>query len=169
MWWLVGDAPDIPLETGSVDAVYAERVLMYVEDAAVVVGEMLRVLRPGGRVALFELDYAGMVLGGEAGMADAAHGLVRASVTGDRVGRHLGALLLEAGATGVEVVTYALPIPPPLFAAVVARPARAAVEAGRLRHRALEAWLEQCQGPGYIHSVPGMLATATAPGGSARP
>lgn len=158
--WVVGDAADIPLAAGSVDAVFTERVLMYVEDPAAVVGEMLRVLRPGGRVVLFELDYAGMVLGGDPATADAVHGIVRASVPDDRTGRRVGSLLVETGAVDVEVVPFAMPIPPPLFDAAVARPGRAAVDAGHLPRPAFDAWLAQCRRPGSIHVVPGMLATA---------
>ena len=158
--WTIGDAARIPLDDDAVDAVFAERVLMYVVDAPAVVAEMMRVLRPGGRIALFELDYAGMVLGGDPDTSDAVHEVVCATVNDDRMGRRLGPLLADAGAADVRVHGLALPIPPPLFTAAVARPARAAVDAGRLAQRGVTEWLEECERRTTTKLVPGMLAAA---------
>ena len=42
------------IESGSVDVVTTRSVLIYVEDKAAAFGEFFRVLRPGGRISLFE-------------------------------------------------------------------------------------------------------------------
>lgn len=52
--YLIGDAEVIPLPDESVDAAVTRSVLMYVDDVAVAAGELHRVLRPGGRVSLYE-------------------------------------------------------------------------------------------------------------------
>lgn len=53
-----GAADDLPFEDGSLDAVLCERVLQHVDDPDGAVHEMARVLRPGGRVALLDSDWA---------------------------------------------------------------------------------------------------------------
>jgi arsenite methyltransferase len=52
--YLVGQAEVLPLRDNSVDAVVTRSVLIYVDDKAEAAREFARVLRPGGRVSLFE-------------------------------------------------------------------------------------------------------------------
>ncbi len=47
----------LELGDAEVDGVRTERVLMYVPDQQRAVSELARVVRPGGRVVAFELDY----------------------------------------------------------------------------------------------------------------
>ena len=51
---LTGDVSGLPLESSSVDAACANMVLHHAEDPAGMVGEMARVVRPGGTVALVD-------------------------------------------------------------------------------------------------------------------
>ena len=51
---LEGDVGTLPLETGSVDAAFANMVLHHAEDPAAMLKEMARVVRPGGTVALVD-------------------------------------------------------------------------------------------------------------------
>ena len=162
--WVAGDAGALPLAGGTVDAVLVERVLMYVDDAARVVAETVRVLAPGGRLAAFELDYAGMVLGGDAATADRVHAVVRATVADDRMGRRLGPLLAAAGFVDLTTTTVSLPIPPPLFAMAVRAPAEAAVADGRLPGDDVAAWLAAGDAPGaFPGAVPGVLVAGRRP------
>ena len=52
--YLVGSADVLPLPDASVDVVLTRSVLIYVREKAEAAREFLRVLRPGGRVSLFE-------------------------------------------------------------------------------------------------------------------
>ena len=52
--YLVGQADVLPLRDASIDVVVTRSVLIYVDDKAEVAREFERVLRPGGRVSLFE-------------------------------------------------------------------------------------------------------------------
>lgn len=54
-----GDAQDLPYEDKSFEAVISGLVLNFVPDAAKMVAEMARVVRPGGIVAAYVWDYAG--------------------------------------------------------------------------------------------------------------
>jgi SAM-dependent methyltransferase len=48
---IAGQAPELPLSSGSVDAVVANLVLSHLPDLPVAVADTVRLLRPGGRVA----------------------------------------------------------------------------------------------------------------------
>lgn len=52
-------ADALPFETESLDAIRADRVLIHVPDPVAAITEMLRVLKPGGRIALSEPDMLG--------------------------------------------------------------------------------------------------------------
>ena len=52
----VGEATDLPYPDKAFDACLADTVLQHVPDPALVVSEMARVTRPGGRVAALEFD-----------------------------------------------------------------------------------------------------------------
>ena len=56
--FLVGSATALPLGGGAFDVVWLEHVQMNIVDKPVLVGEIARVLRPGGRLALHEVCCA---------------------------------------------------------------------------------------------------------------
>lgn len=53
-----GTAAALPFDDASFDVIRCERVLQHVDDAQQAVGEMARVLRPGGRICLIDTDWA---------------------------------------------------------------------------------------------------------------
>ena len=55
-------AEDLPQEDASFDAVTCIQVLLYVADVETALAEMYRVLKPGGRIAIIETEWRGMVL-----------------------------------------------------------------------------------------------------------
>ncbi|MGW8251096.1 MAG: class I SAM-dependent methyltransferase [Anaerolineales bacterium] len=99
------DAHCLPYQTGSFDAAGCHFLLLWVQNPAEAVKEMVRVVRPGGAVLLMaEPDYGGRI--------DYPHEL---SILGEwqtqslnlqgaspLVGRRLGALLSQAGVFGIE-------------------------------------------------------------------
>jgi arsenite methyltransferase len=54
LWYLIGDAEVLPLPDASVDVAVTRSVLIHVADVERAVCELRRVLRPGGRVSIFE-------------------------------------------------------------------------------------------------------------------
>jgi SAM-dependent methyltransferase len=57
--FMVADARRLPVADGRIDAVVSGLVLNFVPNPATAVREMVRVARPGGRVAAYVWDYAG--------------------------------------------------------------------------------------------------------------
>jgi arsenite methyltransferase len=55
---LEGDALALPVEAGSFDAALCVQVLEYVADTAAGLAELHRALRPGGRVLVWDVDWA---------------------------------------------------------------------------------------------------------------
>jgi arsenite methyltransferase len=53
-----GDATALPVESASFDRALCVQVLEYVEDVGAALAEMHRALRPGGRVVLWDVDWA---------------------------------------------------------------------------------------------------------------
>ena len=53
-----GDAPTLPVEDRGFDVVFSVQVLEYVADATAALAEMRRALRPGGRVVIWDVDWA---------------------------------------------------------------------------------------------------------------
>jgi ubiquinone/menaquinone biosynthesis C-methylase UbiE len=53
-----GDAMSLPAEDASADAVVCVQVLEYVADPTAALAEMRRVLRPGGRAVVWDVDWA---------------------------------------------------------------------------------------------------------------
>jgi ubiquinone/menaquinone biosynthesis C-methylase UbiE len=52
-----GEVISLPLADASIDALVCAQVLEYVQDVASALGEMRRVLRPGGRVVIWDSDW----------------------------------------------------------------------------------------------------------------
>jgi SAM-dependent methyltransferase len=53
-----GDATALPVEDGEFDAALSVQVLEYVADVPAALGELFRAVRPGGRVVIWDMDWA---------------------------------------------------------------------------------------------------------------
>jgi SAM-dependent methyltransferase len=107
----VGDACELPLETGSVSGYRADKVLHALDDPARAVAEARRVLAPGGRAVLVGQDWDTIVV--DSDDPETTRRLVHAkadSLPSPRAGRKYRNLLLDAGFTDpvVEVHTAVL-------------------------------------------------------------
>lgn len=139
--WLVGEAEAIPLADASVDACLTERVLKYLPNPAAVIAEMVRVLKPGGRIVSFELDYDSTILGGDPAVAGSVSQFLNESVGEARMGRKLPSLLREAGLIDVTFEPVSFCPPWLVYEAAVGNPVREAIRQGRLPKAETSAWL----------------------------
>ena len=95
----VGDASSLDEPDDSFDAARSERTLQWLADPAAAVAEMVRVVRPGGRVSLIDTDWSTFTI--DVG-DDALAALVRDGMRTERnrpsnVGRRLHDLVAAAG------------------------------------------------------------------------
>lgn len=100
----VGDARALRFADESFDAVRTERVLMHVPDPVKALAEMVRVLKPGGRMAVQDIDW-------ETQFCDSPHKEITRKIAlsfcdgikNGWIGRCLPRLFREAGMTDVTV------------------------------------------------------------------
>jgi ubiquinone/menaquinone biosynthesis C-methylase UbiE len=100
----VGDAQALDFADAAFDACRTDRVLQHLSDPGQAVHEIVRVLRPGGRLVAFEPDTGGLLL-------DAPDKTLTRKILNFRsdavrsgwIGRQLPRLFRTAGLTGVEV------------------------------------------------------------------
>lgn len=107
----VADATDLPFERGQFDAVHSDRMLQHLPDGNRAVREMVRVVRPGGRIVLVDTDWATLSI--DAGDVDlerrlVAHKAHRLTRTGT-AGRQLLRWLRDAGVERISVTPFAVP------------------------------------------------------------
>ena len=164
----VGDVQRLELGDDAVDGVRAERVLMYVPDQQRAIGELARVVRPGGRVVAFELDYGATLVDlPDREIAKRVLDILGGTVPHRRLGRALARTFHQAGLR--EIRTEALPItlPPGVHRQLVGPALAAAVEAGTLAARAYQHWLAAARDAerGGYHSDTfiGMVVSARKP------
>lgn len=99
----VGDAHALAFPDNSFDAARVDRVLQHLADPALAVREMVRVVRPGGRIAVIEPDWETLAVAG--GDNAVCRAVVRhkadVAIAHGRIGREVRGLLVEAGCRDV--------------------------------------------------------------------
>ncbi|TFH88569.1 methyltransferase domain-containing protein [Billgrantia azerbaijanica] len=105
-----GDVSCLDVADGAFDAVVAHTLLSHVDDAAGVIQEVARLLKPGGRVGIFDGDYASLTFGHADPVLGQANdeALIGAVVTNARVMRQMPRLLQAAGLELVTSFAYVL-------------------------------------------------------------
>ena len=102
--FLDGGALALPLPDADLDVVWCERVLQHLTDPARAVAEIARVLRPGGRVALLDTDWATFVLYPTVPeIRPALAAVTQAAAATPDAGRRLASWLAAAGLTVDEL------------------------------------------------------------------
>jgi ubiquinone/menaquinone biosynthesis C-methylase UbiE len=104
-----GDVYALDYEAGSFDVVHAHQVLQHLTDPVAALGEMRRVLRPDGIVAVRESDYGGFVWAPVAPALDKwlalYHDVTARNGADADAGRHLPAWVRDAGFEEMEVTS----------------------------------------------------------------
>lgn len=141
-----GAADALPLGDSSVDVLRCERVLQHVTAPRACLADMMRVLRPGGRVALIDTDWRSLTLWpGETAVTSGIRDAWTTSCANPAAGAQLGDLLASTGFTEITMTADVL-----LFrsADADARPpvtlmAANAVRNGSLSQAVVDDWLAE--------------------------
>jgi ubiquinone/menaquinone biosynthesis C-methylase UbiE len=101
----VGDAHALPFPDASFDACRAERVFVHLQDPARAFAEMVRVAKPGARVAVFDMDADTLIVDAPDRRVTRAILDLRADLFRSRgwIGRRLRALYVEHAMTAVQI------------------------------------------------------------------
>jgi SAM-dependent methyltransferase len=123
--FLVGSIYDLPFPDSSFDIVFAHAIFEHISDPEQALAEMLRVLEPGGLVAIRSPDWGGFIVGPEIpGLQAAINSYANLQIAngGDtHIGRKLPRLLRTAGFNTVRFsATYDCSQSPSLIADVLA-------------------------------------------------
>ncbi|GAA2744947.1 hypothetical protein GCM10010440_30610 [Kitasatospora cinereorecta] len=163
----LGDLHDLPMADRTADRARTDRVLQHVDDPARALGEIRRVLRPGGRLVMGEPDWGTLTVDHpDSRLTDAYTRFVTdRAVANARIGSQLPRLAAGAGFT----VPAVLPITP-VFRDVRAadtilgleRTTRRAVTAGYLTEDAAQEWLAHLANGPFLASVTFYLVVAEA-------
>ena len=102
-----GDAAALAFDDDSFDVAFLHALLQHVESPDAVLAEVRRVVRPGGIVAVGDLDHDSFLLHPRTAVLDAALALDRGFRPQPDVGRRLPELLVGAGFPDVEYTVQA--------------------------------------------------------------
>lgn len=100
-------AEDIPEADESFDAAVCTQVLLYLSDVSNALSEMYRVLKPGGRLAIVETDWRGVVLNSfDDALTRRMLAAWDAAVSSPNLPARLGPLLRAQGFSAVRVEAF---------------------------------------------------------------
>ena len=106
-----GDAHRLDFPDESFDRVNCSRVLLHLNDPAAAIGEMARVLVPGGRVAIVEPDHDALMIDSDnLKVARTVRRQVTAGLRNPDIGRRLRRLLLASGLELLRLSGMAFPV-----------------------------------------------------------
>jgi ubiquinone/menaquinone biosynthesis C-methylase UbiE len=106
-----GDSHTLALRDAEFDAVVAHTLFSHLDDPRAVLTEIVRVLKPGGKVGIFDGDYASLTFASDDPAAGKAidETIINAIVTNPRVMRQMPQFLREAGLQFVTCFAYVVP------------------------------------------------------------
>lgn len=108
----VGDARQLRFDTGTFGACRAERLLAHVPDPRAVLAEMVRVVRPGGRIGVIDVNADSLMIDHpDRVMTDVFAASLIGAVRHPNIGPQLRRLLSEAGLVDVEARPRILRVP----------------------------------------------------------
>ncbi|MHA7776872.1 methyltransferase domain-containing protein [Roseibium sp. M-1] len=163
-----GDIHALDFEDASFDLVRAERVLLYISDLGQAVSELVRVLRTGGHVTVFDFDYNAFFI-------DSNHGTVSRRIenllAGDppnpEIGRQVPELLRQAGLTVRCIEPFTITPSPDMVARIYAGAIDRGLSSGALTQEEVDDWWADQQALAtagqFYHANPGDIVVADKP------
>ncbi len=149
MEFRTGSGERIELPDASVDAAHAERVLVHSPDPAAVVAEMMRVVRPGGRVVVTEPDMATYIVNApDRALTRRIFNYLCDCFPSPWIGRQLSGFFREAGLVDLKVSPEVQFVTDPAIGKSLFnldRSVGGARDAGVIDEREARTWLESVE------------------------
>jgi ubiquinone/menaquinone biosynthesis C-methylase UbiE len=140
----VADAGSIPYPDKFFDVARSERLFLYLPDRLAALKEMVRVVKPGGRVYLADTDIDSVATYSQnPGLARKMTSLVAASMPNPNSGRELPSLVRKAGLKNLEIETFAMSTPYEFFLRAIPGSLIKAAEAGVINQAELKEFLDE--------------------------
>jgi ubiquinone/menaquinone biosynthesis C-methylase UbiE len=139
----LGDARRLDFPDATFDGIYTKLVLMHCADIEAALDELLRVTRPGGRIAAYDIDFDTVIVDHpDRDTTRAAMRCVSDGVSNGWSGRQLKRRFLSRGMTGVTIAAHTVVTPFHIFYSMAAGPLQGAQADGRLdlSPAQLDAW-----------------------------
>jgi ubiquinone/menaquinone biosynthesis C-methylase UbiE len=107
-----GDAQQLRFESETFDACRTERMLCHVPDHQAALREMVRVVRPGGRIGVIDVDLAGVMIDNpDPEITGAFAASLADTIQHPHLGRALRRLMAQAGLVDVDVRAQVIDCP----------------------------------------------------------
>lgn len=145
--WLHRSLESAELPERHFDVIRTARVLMYLRDPVFgqVLDSLIRLLRPGGRLVAFELDYGAIILpkgNHDDNVVRRLTGMMERAMPQPWAGRRLPVELMGRGMTDVTAEPYAVSVNAPLWTRIVYDTLREALQLEAPAAPELVAWLD---------------------------
>lgn len=145
--WIESSLEDADLPAEQFDVIRTERVLIYAPGAALgrQLDILLRLLRPGGRLVLFELDYGGLMLpvgDHDEDVVRELNAIMEEAMPQAWAGRRIPVELAARGMADVVAQPYSFLASEPVWQRIVHDTVRAALDRDAVPRPKLLAWLE---------------------------
>ncbi|MBS1841847.1 MAG: methyltransferase domain-containing protein [Acidobacteria bacterium] len=140
----VGNATAIPFPDRFFDSARCERVFLYLPDRLAAIREMMRVVKPGGRICLVDTEIdSTAIYSTKPALTRKMTSLICASMPNGNSGRELPALARQAGLKGVQTDCFAITTPYEFFQRVAVGTVLKAAEDGLASTTEVEEWLTE--------------------------
>jgi ubiquinone/menaquinone biosynthesis C-methylase UbiE len=142
--WRLGDAQNLDFADNTFDGCKAERIFVHIEDPHRLLAEMIRVVRPGGQLIVFDFDADTLILNASdrALNRKTTHAICD-SLRNGWIGRQLPAMIRGSGLEETFIIPHTLIFPVTLFRKAYRGALKSAQEAGVLTDAEVSRWWEQ--------------------------
>ena len=140
------DAQHLPFADDTFDACRTERMLCHVDDPAAALAEMVRVTRPGGRIAAIDVDMEGLLLDSpHVAFTRAFLSSLAEGVRHGQIGRQLPRLFRRAGLGDIAVGFHLVPMDLDLIADICSSHLAWMAGSGHVDEAEAERWWAQLE------------------------
>jgi SAM-dependent methyltransferase len=167
--WLEADLVALDLPDSCFDIVRTERVLMYLPDPELdsAIDELVRLLRPGGQLVLFELDYGATILSAGShpdAVLRRVNELLDDSLPQPRAGRRIPGLLTDRGLADVDAQPFSFAVNGSVWRRIVHDTLTARAHEDGALDAPARSWLDEqseaAAGGVFLGAFTGILTTA---------